>query len=219
MAMIGALVIHMRRLPFQEMNLNMLETKSIICGAITIYCGLYYLSGSLNEDTKIFFFVVILLVNIWFFISWIIVFSQEFTAKIRNEKPEYYYKLCKRLVLVQPYLKFTQHKVKQLATRRLYNDQVVMNRKKFLSQHISGNFRNNKELTDKEFKRILENKGKMCMQLMQNNVDRQIERWEAAMKKSSRSQEELPLPSLRAYDSVPLLSNCIVDTYDEADLS
>ena len=48
-----SLVFHMKNAPFETRNLNKLETKSIIAASITIYCGLYYLSGSLNEITKI----------------------------------------------------------------------------------------------------------------------------------------------------------------------
>ena len=70
------------------------------------------MSGKLNEETKILFFVVILFVNIRFFVTWLVVFFKEFTAKIRRDHTENYYKLFGRCILVQPYLKYASRKVK-----------------------------------------------------------------------------------------------------------
>lgn len=76
--MIIALVYHNKEHPFDKLNLNQLESKSIIAASITIYCGLYYLSGSLSEPTKVAFFAVIILVNVHFFITWCITFADAF---------------------------------------------------------------------------------------------------------------------------------------------
>jgi hypothetical protein len=53
-------------LPYNHPSLNKLEMRGILCAAVTIYCGLYYLTDDLGEPAKIFFFVVMLVVNIVF---------------------------------------------------------------------------------------------------------------------------------------------------------
>ena len=81
--MMMSLVFHAKNLPFEKPHQNMLETQSIIAASITIYCGLYYLSNSLNEATKIIFFVLIILVNLRFFFSWTRVFLMEYSSLLR----------------------------------------------------------------------------------------------------------------------------------------
>jgi hypothetical protein len=44
-----------------------MEMRGILCAAVTIYCGLYYLTDDLGEPAKIFFFIVMLFANIVFF--------------------------------------------------------------------------------------------------------------------------------------------------------
>jgi len=71
-------VFHSKEQPFDALRLNKLETKSIIAASITIYCGLYYLSGAISEYIKIIFFIIIIAVNIHFFITWLVIFLDEF---------------------------------------------------------------------------------------------------------------------------------------------
>lgn len=73
--------------PFINATLNELETLSLVTSMITVYCGLYYISDAsktkseasdmneksveLSQGMKMFFFLVILLVNLLFLFTWI----------------------------------------------------------------------------------------------------------------------------------------------------
>jgi hypothetical protein len=43
-----------------------MELRSVFVASVTIYCGLYYLTGDLGEVAKILFFLVMLIVNLYF---------------------------------------------------------------------------------------------------------------------------------------------------------
>jgi len=58
--------------PYSHVSLNRMEMRGILCAAVTIYCGLYYLSGDLSEPLKVFFFVIMVAINaifIYYFIK------------------------------------------------------------------------------------------------------------------------------------------------------
>lgn len=57
--------------PYFADELNEMEVKSILVSAITIYCGLFYLTGSLDDTSKFILFVVMLLANILFLMTWL----------------------------------------------------------------------------------------------------------------------------------------------------
>ena len=57
--------------PFYERSLNRLEIKSILVSAITIYSGLYYSTGQLGFSVNILLFVIIVLANAYFLMSWL----------------------------------------------------------------------------------------------------------------------------------------------------
>jgi hypothetical protein len=42
-----------------------MELRSIFVASVTIFCGLYYLTGDLGEIAKVLFFLVMLLVNLY----------------------------------------------------------------------------------------------------------------------------------------------------------
>jgi len=51
-------------------DLNECETRSILVSAVTIYCGLFYLTGHLNNATRFLFFILITVVNAYFLLYW-----------------------------------------------------------------------------------------------------------------------------------------------------
>ena len=51
--------------------MNRLESVSLIVGMITVYSGLWYLTGDLGDEAKIILFVVILFTNGVFGIVWL----------------------------------------------------------------------------------------------------------------------------------------------------
>jgi hypothetical protein len=56
---------HLTR-PYASNELNQMELRSIFVASVTIFCGLYYLTGDLGEIAKVLFFLVMLLVNLYF---------------------------------------------------------------------------------------------------------------------------------------------------------
>lgn len=40
-------VLHLRGKPFQEDDLNIMEKKALINATITLYCGVYYITGKI----------------------------------------------------------------------------------------------------------------------------------------------------------------------------
>ncbi|CAG9322000.1 unnamed protein product [Blepharisma stoltei] len=73
--------------PYNGDDLNRLETVSIASSAITIYCGMYYLSESLDQFTEMLFFIVIISVNAYFVIYWIIKAGNAYIAIIIEKVP------------------------------------------------------------------------------------------------------------------------------------
>ena len=57
-------------MPYNHSSLNKIENVSIITAGTTIYCGLLYLTESLNEITELVLFIIILLSNFIFVIVW-----------------------------------------------------------------------------------------------------------------------------------------------------
>ena len=163
--MLVALTMHTNRMPFNRANLNMLETHSIISASVTLYCGLFYLSDSLEEITKIVFFILILGVNIKFFVLWVRVFLEEFRKKIHKDQPGLYAKTWGKFELVKEYLKFDEKTKCESAIGRI-SESTVLDRQKFFEKNLSRNFRNNQDMTDRQFAEIVSNKGKMTMSLL-----------------------------------------------------
>jgi regulatory protein YycI of two-component signal transduction system YycFG len=64
-----------------------MEMRGILCAAVTIYCGLYYLTDDLGEPAKIFFFIVMLFVNIVFLYYFLSKLTAEVTPIILKVLP------------------------------------------------------------------------------------------------------------------------------------
>ena len=69
--LIISLVIQLKYSPFIETELNSMEVRSILVSAVTVFCGLYYLTGDLDYDSKVIFFVIIVVVNVYFLYIWV----------------------------------------------------------------------------------------------------------------------------------------------------
>ena len=57
--------------PFISKQLNQLENSAVFTATITIYCGIYYLTGDLDEYSKVLFFVMMLGCNLYFLGFWL----------------------------------------------------------------------------------------------------------------------------------------------------
>jgi hypothetical protein len=55
--------------PYTSSMLNTMELKAILVAGITIYCGLYYLTGLISEGWRVVLFFIMVLANLYFFIS------------------------------------------------------------------------------------------------------------------------------------------------------
>jgi len=56
--------------PYKSQELNQIHLLSQIVVAITLYCGLYYVSGSLSYDARMALLTIMVLINLSFFILW-----------------------------------------------------------------------------------------------------------------------------------------------------
>jgi hypothetical protein len=101
------IVINLKKKPFMTVVLNDLETMSLVTSMVTVYCGIFYIS---NTDTKyiedypelqqtalvlstaagIFLFMLILIVNVIFFASWLFHMYLELKAKFRKKAEKIY---------------------------------------------------------------------------------------------------------------------------------
>jgi hypothetical protein len=92
--MIAFLIANLKKKPYVAMALNDLETFSLITSAISIYCGIFFISDvptkdminvpqsvkgiiNLSEGMRMFFFMVIMLANLVFFGFWFYKMLQE----------------------------------------------------------------------------------------------------------------------------------------------
>lgn len=48
-----------------------MEVRSILVAAVTIYSGLYFLTGDLGDTSKLIFFSLIVIANAYFLLFWL----------------------------------------------------------------------------------------------------------------------------------------------------
>ncbi|CAG9321992.1 unnamed protein product [Blepharisma stoltei] len=68
--LLACLYFHCKIKPYNGDDLNRLEAISISASAVTIYCGMYYLTGSLDQITELLFFIIIISANLYFVLYW-----------------------------------------------------------------------------------------------------------------------------------------------------
>ena len=93
-------------MPFEIEKLNKLEQMSILTSAITIYCGLLYLTDDMGEGMKIFLFILILLSNAVFFITWLFGILEAYALLVSEKKPKIAKRLCFCFVRTQRFRNF-----------------------------------------------------------------------------------------------------------------
>jgi hypothetical protein len=72
LVLIVSFILQMKKNPYVTPVLNDLELRGILTGTLTIYCGLFFLTSSMESDTKIGLFAVIILANAYFIVYWLI---------------------------------------------------------------------------------------------------------------------------------------------------
>jgi len=68
--LILALYVQDQVQPYTTKDLNSIELKSILCATVTIYCGLFFLTGDLGDSAKMALFVAIVVTNVFFLWHW-----------------------------------------------------------------------------------------------------------------------------------------------------
>ena len=65
-----SLVVHVYSSPYNVNVLNQLEKRSILVSAVTLYCGLFYMTEQLGYASQMALFVAIVMVNLYFLVTW-----------------------------------------------------------------------------------------------------------------------------------------------------
>ena len=71
LTLIVAFVLHMRRRPYLTPDLNNLELRAILVGALTIFCGLFFLTGHIGLAAHISLFITLVFANAYFLVYWL----------------------------------------------------------------------------------------------------------------------------------------------------
>lgn len=93
-------VLHIYGLPFEDQNLNNMERRALVIATITLYIGIFYVTGiSINHSFLIIYFlgeipavadwiflIIILGLNVFFFISWLRALVLEFIKERKAQK-------------------------------------------------------------------------------------------------------------------------------------
>jgi len=70
LVLVLAVIFQMREAPYITAILNTLEQRAIVVATITVYCGLWFMTGDLGESAKVVMLVVIVVANLYFLILW-----------------------------------------------------------------------------------------------------------------------------------------------------
>ena len=71
LVILACYLMHEAYLPYNVEQLNKMEKQSIIVSAVTIYCGLFFLTGELDQFGKICLFLLMVIANIVFLTYWV----------------------------------------------------------------------------------------------------------------------------------------------------
>ena len=82
-----ALYLQYSQHPYSCKQLNYMEIEALFTATLTIYCGLYYLSDSINSIIQAALFVAIVLGNSYFLLYWIYYMSKAFIDIVVNIYP------------------------------------------------------------------------------------------------------------------------------------
>ena len=69
--LIIAFILQRKNKPFVTEQLNNLESRGILVSAVTIYCGMFFISSDISRDAVLGLFAVIILINVYFVVYWL----------------------------------------------------------------------------------------------------------------------------------------------------
>lgn len=70
LVLVLAVVFQMREAPYINAVLNKLEHRAIVVAAVTVYCGMWFMTGDIGELSKVVMLVVIVAANVYFLLLW-----------------------------------------------------------------------------------------------------------------------------------------------------
>ncbi|OMJ86545.1 hypothetical protein SteCoe_11896 [Stentor coeruleus] len=76
LVLLGSLYLQSSKKPYCFSELNHMESEALFTATLTVYCGLYYLSNSINDYIKLMLFFIIIIGNSYFIIYWIYYMGQ-----------------------------------------------------------------------------------------------------------------------------------------------
>jgi len=71
MILLVSLHLQLRINPYEKPSYNLMELRGLFVSAITIYCGLFYLTDDVTSNGKLFLLTVMIIANAWFLINWL----------------------------------------------------------------------------------------------------------------------------------------------------
>lgn len=81
-----SLLLQISKMPFTVQTLNLLESSAIKVSLITIFGGLFYIQDSFGDVIKAFFFVIIVVVNTFFLLTWLRLVMKHAVSKYSHNK-------------------------------------------------------------------------------------------------------------------------------------
>ena len=125
MLLIAAFSLQIKHKPFAIAEMNDLEVRGILVSAVTIYCGLYYMTNDLDQISQVIMFVIVLVVNAYFLVLWCVrVFHAGFQV-IKRRCPCLIKFLSSAHYKVQPNAGLTQVKVGSSVSRSQFDSAIV----------------------------------------------------------------------------------------------
>ena len=85
--LLAALYLQYSQNPYNCKQLNNMEIEALLTATLTIYCGLYYLSDSLNSFIQTFLFATIVIGNCYFLIYWLYYMTKAVFDNLANYFP------------------------------------------------------------------------------------------------------------------------------------
>jgi len=79
--------------PYQTRALNALEVRSLFVGLVTIYCGLFFLTGDMERTTQLILLIVLVGFNLYFLLYWFMRVFESLPSHLKESTPGLYAKL------------------------------------------------------------------------------------------------------------------------------
>lgn len=72
LVLLAAFALQSKHQPYVVNTMNQLELRAILVAAVTIYCGLYYITNDLDGNSQLILFIIIAAVNGYFILYWLL---------------------------------------------------------------------------------------------------------------------------------------------------